>query len=150
MRRFIAASAVCFSLLFLSVPAVHAADGTATEARALLDRAAAEVKANKAKALTEFTNGENGFKDRDLYVFCIGPDGKFAAHPNPKLNGTDAKALKDSSGKAFAVEMLTVAQDGKVSEVDYLFPRPGTTTPVPKSSYVTKVSDLVCGVGYYK
>jgi hypothetical protein len=46
--------------------------------------------------------------------------------------------------------MLTVAQDGKIAEVDYLFPRPGTTNPVPKSSYVTKVADLVCGVGYYK
>ncbi len=150
MRRMIAASAVCFSLLFLSVPALHAADGTPAEARAMLDRATAAVKADKATALSQFTKGENGFKDRDLYVFCIGSDGKFAAHPNPKLNGSDATALKDGSGKPFAVEMISVAQDGKVAQVDYMFPRPGTTNPVPKSSFVTKVSDLVCGVGYYK
>ena len=32
-----------------------------------------------------------------------------------------------------------------------MFPRPGTDkTPVPKVSFVTKVGDLVCGVGYYK
>jgi signal transduction histidine kinase len=134
--------------LFLFVPAVRAADGTAAEARAMLDRATAAVKADKATALSQFNKGENGFKDRDLYVFCIGADGNFVAHPS-RL-GQDARALKDTSGKAFGAEMLTVAQDGKVVEVDYLFPRPGTTNPVPKASYVTKVADLVCGVGYYK
>ena len=150
MRRLLAASAVCFSMLFLSVPALHAADGTAAEARALLDRAAAAVKADKATALSQFTKGENGFKDRDLYVFCVEPDGHFAAHPNPALLGKDARTLKDANGKAFVAEMLSAAQEGKVAEVDYLFPRPGTQNPVPKASFVTKVADLVCGVGYYK
>ena len=28
--------------------------------------------------------------------------------------------------------------------------KPGDTTPVAKSSYITKVDDQVCGVGYYK
>ena len=150
MRKLLAASAICSSLLLFAVPAAQAADGTAPEAHAMLDRAAVAVKADKTTALNQFVKGENGFKDRDLYVFCVGADGKFAAHPNPALNGKDARGLKDGNGKAFVVEMMNVAQDGKVSEVDYLFPRPGTTTPVPKSSYVTKVSDLVCGVGYYK
>jgi hypothetical protein len=32
-----------------------------------------------------------------------------------------------------------------------MFPKPGTdATPVAKISYVTKVDDLGCGVGYYK
>ena len=150
MRRFIVASVLCSCLLFLSTLPLLAADGTAAEALALLDRAAAAVKADKAAALSQFTKGENGFKDRDLYVFCLDPDGKFAAHPNPNLLGHDGKTLKDSNGKAFVTEFLTVAQEGKVAEVDYLFPRPGTKEPVPKSSYVTKVADLVCGVGYYK
>jgi hypothetical protein len=34
---------------------------------------------------------------------------------------------------------------------DYMFPKPGTTAPTfPKVSFVTKVGDLACGVGYYK
>jgi hypothetical protein len=34
---------------------------------------------------------------------------------------------------------------------EYLFPKPGTTAPnFPKVSFVTRVSDLACGVGYYK
>jgi hypothetical protein len=32
-----------------------------------------------------------------------------------------------------------------------MFPKPGAdTTPVPKVSFVAKVGDLICGVGYYK
>jgi len=38
-----------------------------------------------------------------------------------------------------------------LTEVSYMFPRPGAdTTPVEKISFVTKVVDLGCGVGYYK
>ncbi len=132
----------------MSVTALYAADGTPAEARAMLDRATAAVKADKATAVSQFNKGENGFRDRDLYVFCIGADGIFVAHPS--LVGKDARALKDASGRAFGAEIISVAQEGKVAEVDYQFPRPGTTTPVPKASYVTKVADLVCGVGYYK
>ena len=41
--------------------------------------------------------------------------------------------------------------EGQISEVNYLFPRPGPDkTPVPKVTFVTKAHDLGCGVGYYK
>jgi hypothetical protein len=49
--------------------------------------------------------------------------------------------------------MYTAAQkpEGEITEVSYLFPRPGAdATPVRKVSFVTKVGDLGCGVGYYK
>jgi hypothetical protein len=31
-----------------------------------------------------------------------------------------------------------------------MWPRPGETEPIQKSSYVTRVDDLVCAVGYYE
>jgi signal transduction histidine kinase len=37
-----------------------------------------------------------------------------------------------------------------VSEVDYKWPRPGSDTPVQKISFVTRIGDQVCAVGYYK
>jgi hypothetical protein len=40
--------------------------------------------------------------------------------------------------------------DNKVKQVTYMWPKPGKTEPSPKASYVTKVGDQVCGVGYYK
>lgn len=127
----------------------YAADvGTEAEAKAMLDKAVAAVKANKAEALAKFTKGEGGFKDRDLYPFCGGPDGNFTAHP--KLVGKSLKELKDKAGKAFGEEMYKVAKEGSVTPVSYMWPRPDATEPVQKVSLVTKVDDQVCAVGYYK
>lgn len=142
--------------LFVAIPlalllnqAASAADyGTPAEAKAMLAKAVVEVGKDKAKALELFTKGEGGFKDRDLYVFCGGPDGKFTAHP--KLVGQSLKDLKDKTGKAFGEDIYNTAKDGAVSEVGYMWPRPGETAPVQKEAYVTKVSDQVCAVGYYK
>jgi signal transduction histidine kinase len=122
--------------------------GTAAEAKAMLDKAVAAVKKDMNAALAMFQKGEGGFKDRDLYPFCGGPDGNFSAHPT--LTGKSMKDLKDKTGKPLGEEMYKVAQDGKVSEVDYMWPRPGQTEPVKKVSYITKVGNQVCAVGYYK
>lgn len=135
--------------LLLAVGSVWAADfGTAAEAKAMLEKVITALKADKAKALEMFTKGEDGFKDRDLYPFCGGPDGNFTAHPS--LTGKSLKDLKDKAGKPIGEEMYKVAQEGKISEVAYMWPRPGQTEPTPKVAYVTKVGDQVCAVGYYK
>ncbi len=132
----------------VSLVAAQAQYGSAAEAKAMLEKAVGAVKANKAKALTEFTKGEGGFKDRDLYPYCGGPDGNFTAHPS--LTGKSLKDLKDKAGKPLGADMYKVAAEGKISEVSYMWPRPGQTEPVQKVSYVTKVGDQVCAVGYYK
>ena len=51
------------------------------EAKAVLERAVAFLKADKDQALDLFTSGNGGFIDRDLYVFCSGPDGMLTAPP---------------------------------------------------------------------
>ena len=124
--------------------------GTAAEARSMLDRAVAAVRADKTKALAAFNAGSDGFKDRDLYPFCANAsDGVFTAHPS--LRGTQIRDLKDAAGNAFGEQILRAGTaEGQVNEVAYSFPRPGTTAPAPKVSYVTKVADQVCAVGYYK
>ena len=122
--------------------------GSAAEAKAMLDKAVAAVKADKAKALADFTSGQGGFRDRDLYPFCAGPDGNFTAHPS--LVGKSFKDLKDKTGKAIGEEMTAAAAEGKTAEVAYMWPKPGTTDPVQKVTYVTKIGDQICGVGYYK
>jgi single cache domain-containing protein len=126
--------------------------GTAAEAKAMLEKAVAAVKADQTKALAMFNNGEGGFKDRDLYPFCFeSGSGTVAATPAKTLIGTDVRALKDKTGKLFGEDLYRAAQKSTVTEVSYMFPRPGTdTTPVEKISYVTKVGNLGCGVGYYK
>lgn len=127
--------------------------GTAQEARTMLDKAVAAVKGNEAKALDMFNKGEGGFKERDLYPFCFNlSDGIFVAAIK-QLLGTDVRTLKGPTGEAYGLELYAAAQnpEDQITEVGYMFPRPGgDKTPVPKVTFVTKVSDLGCAVGYYK
>ena len=75
--------------------------GTADEAKAMLMKAVAAVKADKA--------------NRDLYVFCFNAsDGKQVANGNPnakQLMGVDARTIKDAhKGKAFGAELYAAYQ----------------------------------------
>lgn len=147
MRRKLAVVSTLAVLGFASA-AWSAEFGSPGEAKAMLEKAVAAVKADKAKALGMFSKGEGGFKDRDLYPYCGGPDGNFTAHPT--LLGKSLKDLKDKSGKPLGADVYAAAAEGVVSEVSYMWPRPGQTEPVQKVAYVTKVGDQVCAVGYYK
>jgi hypothetical protein len=156
MVRRITIATTSVAVLTLS-PAAFAQQGqlgTAQEARAMLDKAVAAVKSDQAVALAMFNKGEGGFRDRDLYPFCFRiADGKGVATPLAVPAGTDLRTLKDPTGKAYGQEAYAAAQkpEGQITEVNYMFPKPGTTTPaVAKVSFVTKVGDLICGVGYYK
>ena len=137
-------------LLFLVAgPASAQEMGTAAEAKAMLEKVVADVKANKTKTLQDITAGT--YNQKDLYPFCGGADGKYTANgANKSVVGQSLKDLKDKSGKAIGEEFYKEAKPGKFAEVSYVFPKPGETTPVPKESYITKVDDEICGVGYYK
>jgi signal transduction histidine kinase len=137
--------------VFLSAEA-FAQQGTAQEAQAMLTKAVAAVKADKTKAIDMFVKGEGGFLVGDLYPFCFETsDGKILATQAKQVIGTDVRNLKDGTGKPFGMDLYAAAKEGKITEVSYMFPKPGTDkTPVPKVSFVTAVGDLGCGVGYYK
>jgi signal transduction histidine kinase len=129
--------------------------GTADDAKAMLNKAVAAIKADKAKALDEINTGTNGFLQGDIYPFCFNlSDGKVIAvsNPNAKANiGKDIRDNKDATGDAFGARLYAGAKEGQVNEVSYMFPKPGPDkTPAPKVSFVTAVGDLGCGVGYYK
>jgi len=139
------------ALLLFGVTAASAQSfGTAAEAKAMLEKAEAALKAGEGAALAKFNDKEGGFRDRDLYVFCYNTsDGKFTAHPNAALMGTDVRALKVGDD-ALGQRIFDTAKAGAVATVNYNFPKPGTTNPVPKESYITVVGGQGCGVGYYK
>ena len=155
MIRTFMIGAVSATALALSAAAFAQQGGTAQEARAMLDKAVAAVKADQAVALAMFLKGEGGFRDRELYPFCFRiSDGKTLASPKAVPAGTDARTLKDSTGNSYGEAIYAAAQkpEGQITEVkSYLFPKPDTTAPTfEKVSFVTKVGDLGCGVGYYK
>lgn len=146
LRGIIAAAAM---LVGISGTAWAAGEyGSSEEAKAMLNKAAEAVKQDKQGALQKFAKGEGGFKDRDLYPFCGDAQGNFTAHPT--LTGKSLKDLQDKAGKPLGQEIYAKAKEGQVSEVEYMWPRPGETEPMKKVAYVTKVDDQVCAVGYYK
>jgi hypothetical protein len=152
MRIKIIGSLIC-ALAFAGATFAQAQYGTAAEAKAMLEKAVAAVKADKAKAIDTFIKGEGCFKDRDLYPFCANiSDGKILATQAKNLIGTDGRTLKDKAGRPFGQEVYDAGNkpEGTISEVSYMFPRPGETEPAQKVSYVTRVGDIYCGVGYYK
>ena len=121
--------------------------GTAAEAKAMLEKVVAAMKQDKAATIARINKGD--FHDRDLYPFCMrASDGMTTAHPTNV--GTNILELKDKKGKAFGKEMFSVAEEGKMKTVSYMWPKPGQSEPSEKESYVTKVADQVCGVGFYK
>ena len=127
--------------------------GTAQDAQGMLTKTVAALKADKTNTIAMINKGEGVFLQGDIYPFCFQTtDGKVVATA-PQLQkfvGTDIRTLKDPTGRVFGPELFAAAKEGKITEVGgYQFPKPGTDTPVPKVSFVTAVSDLGCGVGYF-
>jgi hypothetical protein len=113
MLRSLMIGAVSAAVLTMAttVFAQQAKYGTAAEAKAMMEKAVAAVKADKAKAIEMFNKGEGGFKDRDLQPFCFNiSDGKIVAATVPSALNTDVRALKDKTGKAFGEEVYKAAQ----------------------------------------
>ena len=128
--------------------------GTAADAKTMLDKTVAALKADKAKTLADINAGTNGFLQGDIYPFCFNmSDGKIVAvaNPNAKANmGKDIRLNKDATGDAYGERLYAAAKAGS-GEVSYMFPKAGADkTPVQKVSFVAAASDLGCGVGYYK
>ncbi|MGO8952437.1 MAG: cache domain-containing protein [Rhodomicrobium sp.] len=155
MLRTLIVAALSFAVLAPGAGGAFAQQfGTAAEAKAMEERAIAELKANETAALAKFSEPSGEFRDRDLYVFCFNtPTGIFDAHPNPAIKGTDVRTLKEKDGTPLGQKLFDAAKaakEGTVATVDYNFPKPNTTNPVPKESFVAKIGNEACGVGYYK
>jgi dienelactone hydrolase len=156
-RKFVIAAMSAALIAFSPAAFAQQAGGTPEEAKAMLMKAVAAVKADKAKALDMFNKGEGGFLDRDLYVFCANlGDGTYVAMGNPDnkyLLGVDLRTVRDWDGKANGAEIYAAMQkpEGQIAEVSYRTQRPGNKAAVAKVAFVTRAGDdLGCAVGYYK
>jgi len=78
----------------------------------------------------------------DWYVFVLESDGRTVCHPaRPDMIGTMETSIVDPNGKPIGTEFLRVAREQTNGGwVDYVWARPGQTTPVPKSSFVKQVT----------
>jgi len=154
-RRWLTCAFVATALLCGGAAFAAEQLGTAEEARAMLDRAIAALKANEAAALAQFNDQKNKeFRDRDLSIFCFGlPDGKFTAYESDFLLGANIRELKlppnDPVGQR-AYDAVANAPEGDVVTVGFDLPKPGTKKPVPKESIEVRIGKQACGVSYFK
>ena len=103
----------------------------------MLEKAVAAVKADEAKAIDMFNKGEGGFKDRDLYVWCVNAsDGILTAHPTNK--GKDLSEIEGKHGAPFGQEIMENAanpESGRSTVAASATPNPNsimtTATEIP-------------------
>src|SRR6476469_8163208 len=113
MLRKLMISAIAGVALALAPSAFAQGVGTAAEAKAMLEKAVTELKANEAAALAKFNKGEGGFKDRDLYVFCFDMTAqKMTAHVNPSLIGSTPQDIKEKDGSPLGDKVYAAMKEG--------------------------------------
>ena len=105
-HKFVIGVAAVAALSLSTAAFSQGASGTAAEAKAMLEKAVAAVKADKAKALTSFNAGTDGFKDRDLYPFCFNiADGVVVAGP-AAVKGKDSDSRATISASCVATTFV--------------------------------------------
>lgn len=126
--------------------------GTPAEAKAMLEKAVAHYKAvGRKQALADFTGRKAPFWDRDLYVFCIGPDRLLVANGGyPSWVGKSVALLTDADGKPLGKALLDAGSREGGGTVEYMLFSPVSNKPEPKVSFVQKVGEDTCGVGAFK
>jgi cytochrome c len=121
-----------------------------------VERAAAVVREEGAAACTTFQGP--AWMAGDYYIFINEADSDvMVCHPmRPDLIGQVQTNLQDANGKYFVPEMKAAASSPSGGGwVEYVWPRPGQTNPVPKSTYVMSVTGpdgkrYVVGSGGYE
>ena len=149
-RKLLAAVLAAAGLPLVSAHA--AAHGTAGEAKALCEKAAAYLnQAGPDKAFAAFDDTHGPFVDRDLYVFVRSMDGNTVAHgANMAMIGHTSLELRDADGKPYNREMIELARSKGSGWVDYRWLDPLTKKIEQKSSFIERVGEYVVGVGFYK
>jgi methyl-accepting chemotaxis protein len=75
--------------------------------------------------------------DGNEYFFILDKDGRGVMHPvKPELEGQDLNGISDPNGVHLFKEMADATHQRESSFVDYMWPKPGNTKPVPKVTYV--------------
>ena len=156
-RRFFSATLSLFVFVVFA-PALIAKSGTPKEntraaVKAYVERAA-DLVAHKGPVCD--TLKDKSWMSGDWYVFVDGSDGRLLCHPDPKMVGRSNSDIVDANGKHVG-DMINAAANSPAGNgwVEYVWPRPGQTKPVPKSTYVKTVTGpdgkkYIVGAGGYE
>jgi methyl-accepting chemotaxis protein len=139
------------STLAQAVEAFRLQQGTADEALALMERAIAyRQQTSRDNFLRGLTDSQQGFFDRDMYVFALDSSGAYVAFGgNPAKVGTRVQDIAGIDGQGLLNAIVTQASR-EPGWVEYDITNPATGTVQTKMSYVQQVDDVFVGCGVYK
>jgi signal transduction histidine kinase len=152
-RRAYYLAAILIAVL-LAFPAAAAESATKEECVEMCREAAALINSQGAEAGIEKISDQRGpFVWKDSYVFLMNLDGKMLAHPfKPELTKKDHVLLiTDPTDKALFVHFVNLARARGEGWVEYMWPKPGKSTPHKKITYIYRVpdTDMFVGAGVY-
>ena len=139
--------------LAAAVAHIKLRQGTADEARALVERAAALVqRLGWQSAQPELHRRGGDFIDRDLYVFAFDRQGVYRAFSStPAKVGTALAAISGLDAARLVRDAWSCVDNDDAGWVDYEIVNPTTGAVTPKTSYVCGVgNDLLVGCGVYR
>ena len=133
------------------VAAIQLRQGSAEEARNLVDRAHALIQKEGLQGAKHIIHQPgSGFVDRDLYVFVTDEQGIYRIHAaSPDKEGARVHDTAGIDGDAFVRDTRLAVQGNHW--VDYQIVNPLTGLPQQKTSYVVPLDDnMVLGCGFYR
>ncbi|MEK8033279.1 methyl-accepting chemotaxis protein [Ideonella sp. DXS29W] len=133
-----------------AVGAIRLRQGSADEARALVDRAVELIQARGLSAASAiFRDPKGGFLDRDLYIFVTDREGRYHVHgAKPAMEGKLVHEVPGIDGDRFARESWQATSGSHWVEYTILNQKTGQIQP--KASYVVALNDRqLVGCGIY-
>jgi methyl-accepting chemotaxis protein len=135
-----------------SVGGMRLRNGSADEARALVDRAAAYASEHGRKqALADFNASPKSWIDRDLFIFCLDRSGIILANAlTPGRVGLSVDTLDGLRGTHHSERLWACAQQDGDGWIRYQIVHPVTGLPRFKETFVKLIDDTtLIGCGCY-
>ncbi len=133
-----------------AVAAIRLRQGSADEARALVDKAVDLIRERGLQgAAAIFRQADGGYLDRDLYIFVTDREGRYHVHgAKPAMEGKLVHQVPGIDGDRFARESWEATTGSHWVEYSIINQQTGKVQP--KASYVVAISDkLLVGCGIY-
>lgn len=130
---------------------------TVAECIEMCKLAAEMILDNQEAALAEISKRDGRFVWKDSYVFAMDLTGRMLAHPmQPGLMKMDSLlSVPDKNPiepKMLFVEFVVLAATEEEGWVEYMWPKPGSTEPSIKETYIYRVpgTKIFTGAGIYR
>ena len=112
-----------------------------------VNKAIAKYEKDGLKATIAHYNSQDSL-DGQFYLFFIGEDDNYLAHPIfPHLIGTDIKDVVGSDGQELGREIAAATEEG--IWVEYLWPHPVSRKEQQKVTWAVRHDGLIFASGYY-